>query len=127
MILDENTICKDLLIQANQSKPAREEIFGDFQLITGQVPSNSTKDIACWLIDAGYNGNSFFVSYAYFTDGWYKFERIIKILKAEIDGVAYDSLLFHWWPFLRSSKSDKMALKVINHFGDKVQKVVEVG
>ena len=34
---------------------------------TGQVRSDSTDDIACWMIDTEYNGESFFVRHAYFT------------------------------------------------------------
>ena len=33
---------------------------------TGQVRSGSTDDVAAWLIDTDYNGESFFVRYAYY-------------------------------------------------------------
>lgn len=33
-----------------------------------QVCNSSTDDIACWFIDTEYNGESFFVRHAYFTD-----------------------------------------------------------
>jgi adenine-specific DNA-methyltransferase len=92
---------------------------------TGQIRSNSTDDIACWFIDTDYNGESFFVRHAYFTGADKPYERLKRALKAEIDEAA--------WSMLYSTKSrpfdppqtDKIAVKVINHYGDEVLKVYE--
>ncbi len=93
---------------------------------TGEVRSNSTKDIACWFIDTDYNGESFFVRHAYFTDGEDKYERLKKTLKAEIDESAWDSLYATVSRPFAPPKTGKIAIKVINHYGDEVLKVYEV-
>ncbi len=94
---------------------------------TGQIRSNSTADIACWFIDTHYNGESFFVRHAYFTGGDKPYEKLQRALKAEVDEAA--------WAELYSTKSrpfdrpdtGKIAVKVINHYGDEVLKVFGVG
>lgn len=93
---------------------------------TGQVRSNSTEDIACWFIDTDYNGESFFVRHAYFTDGEDKYERLKKTLKAEIDESVWDSLYATISRPFAPPKTGKIAIKVINHYGDEVLKVYEV-
>ncbi|MCB1764446.1 MAG: site-specific DNA-methyltransferase [Candidatus Competibacteraceae bacterium] len=93
---------------------------------TGQIRSNSTADIACWFIDTNYNGESFFVRHAYFTGGDKPYEKLQRALKAEVDEAA--------WAELYSTKSrpfdrpetGKIAVKVINHYGDEVLKVFGV-
>ena len=93
---------------------------------TGQVRSNSTNDIACWFIDTDYNGESFFVRHAYFTDGADRFERLKRTLRAEIDESAWESLYATTSRPFAPPKTGKIAVKVINHFGDEVLKVYEV-
>jgi adenine-specific DNA-methyltransferase len=93
---------------------------------TGQVRSNSTEDIACWFIDTDYNGESFFVRHAYFTDGEDRYERLKKTLKAEIDESAWDSLYATVSRPFAPPKTGKIAIKVINHYGDEVLKVYDV-
>ncbi len=94
---------------------------------TGQIRSNATDDIACWFIDTDYNGESFFVRHAYFTGGDRPFEKLQKSLRAEIDEEAWASLYAtKSRPFDRP-KSGRIAIKVINHYGDEVLKVYEVG
>jgi adenine-specific DNA-methyltransferase len=93
---------------------------------TGQVRSNSTNDIACWFIDTDYNGESFFVRHVYFTDGKDWYERLKRTLRAEIDESAWDSLYATTSRPFDPPKTGKIALKVINHYGDEVLKVYEV-
>ena len=93
---------------------------------TGQIRSNSTTDIACWFIDTDYNGESFFVRHAYFTDGEDWYERLKKTLKAEIDESVWSSLYATVSRPFDPPKTGKIALKVINHYGDEVLKVYEV-
>jgi len=92
---------------------------------TGQIRSSSADDIACWFIDTEYNGESFFVRHAYFTGNDEPYDKLKRALRAEIDESA--------WTALYSTKSrpfdppttHKIAIKVINHYGDEVLKVYE--
>ncbi len=93
---------------------------------TGQVSSNPIKEIACWFIDTDYNGESFFVRHAYFTDGEDKFERLKRTLRAEIDESAWETLYATISRPFDPPETGKIAIKVINHYGDEVLKVYEV-
>jgi len=97
---------------------------------TGQIRNSSTDDIACWFIDTDYNGESFFVRHAYFTgaasadDGPY--DKLKRALRAEIDEAAWSTLYSTTSrPFPRP-ETGKIAVKVINHYGDEVLKVFDV-
>jgi len=93
---------------------------------TGQIRSHSTDDIACWFIDTDYNEESFFVRHAYFSGADEPYEKLKKALKAEIDESAWSTLYStKSRPFPMPSKG-KIAIKVINHYGDEVLKVYEV-
>lgn len=93
---------------------------------TGQIRSHSTDDIACWFIDTDYNGESFFVRHAYFSGAEEPYEKLKKALRAEIDESAWSTLYStKSRPFSMPSKG-KIAIKVINHYGDEVLKVYEV-
>jgi adenine-specific DNA-methyltransferase len=93
---------------------------------TGQIRSHSTADIACWFIDTDYNGESFFVRHAYFSGADEPYEKLKKALRAEIDESAWATLYStKSRPFPMPSKG-KIAIKVINHYGDEVLKVYEV-
>ncbi len=93
---------------------------------TGQVRSSSTDDIACWFIDTDYNGESFFVRHAYFTGDDEPYEKLKKALKAEIDEEAWNSLYRTESRPFAIPESGKIAIKVINHYGDEVIEVYEV-
>ena len=93
---------------------------------TGQIRNSSTDDIACWFIDTNYNGESFFVRcHAYFTGADEPYEKLKRALKAEIDEAACGVTSYHHQirPFSRPV-SKKIAVKVINHYGDEVLKVI---
>ena len=93
---------------------------------TGQVRSSSTDDIACWFIDTNYNEESFFVRHAYFTGGGKPLEKLQKAMKTEINEDAWLSIYGTVSrPFSKPS-TGKIAIKVINHYGDEVLKVFEV-
>ena len=93
---------------------------------TGEIRSSSTDDIACWFIDTDYNGESFFVRHAYFTGSDEPYEKLKRALKAEIDETAWSSLYStRSRPFEKPS-TVKIAVKVINHYGDEVLKVFPV-
>jgi hypothetical protein len=97
---------------------------------TGQIRSDSTDDIACWFIDTDYNGESFFVRHAYFTgaatDGDGPYDKLKRALRAEIDEAAWSSLYSTVSRPFDPPASGKIAVKVINHYGDEVLKVFEV-
>jgi adenine-specific DNA-methyltransferase len=93
---------------------------------TGQIRSNSTDDIACWFIDTDYNEESFFVRHAYFCGGDEPYEKLQRALKAEIDEAAWSSLYSTVSRPFDPPKTGKIAIKVINHYGDEVLKVYEV-
>ena len=93
---------------------------------TGQIRSSSTNDIACWFIDTDYNEESFFVRHAYFTSADEPYEKLKRALKAEIDEAAWSSLYSTVSHPFDVPKTGKIAIKVINHYGDEVLKVYEV-
>jgi len=94
---------------------------------TGQIRnSKNTDDIACWFIDTDYNGESFFVRQAYFTGADEPYEKLKRALRAEIDESAWQSLYSTTSRPFPAPKTKKIAVKVINHYGDEVLKVWEV-
>lgn len=93
---------------------------------TGEIRSHSIDDIACWFIDTDYNGESFFVRHAYFTGSEEPYEKLKKALRAEVDEAAWSSLYkTESQPFDPPTKG-KIAVKVINHYGDEVLKVFNI-
>ncbi|MCX6030269.1 MAG: site-specific DNA-methyltransferase [Chloroflexi bacterium] len=93
---------------------------------TGQIRNSSTDDIACWFIDTDYDGESFFVRHAYFTGADQPYDKLKRALRAEIDEAAWSALYSTVSrPFARPA-SGKIAVKVINHYGDEVLKVFTV-
>jgi adenine-specific DNA-methyltransferase len=93
---------------------------------TGEIRTNDTGQIALWMIDTAYNEESFFVRHCYFTGGNDPYRRLKTALKAEIDEDAWASLYSTVSrPFPRP-ESGKIAVKVINDYGDEVMKVFEV-
>jgi adenine-specific DNA-methyltransferase len=93
---------------------------------TGEIRSLATDDIASWFIDTDYNGESFFVRHAYFLGGDPPYDKLKRALRAEIDEDAWASLYSAVSrPFPRPS-TNKLAVKVINHYGDEILKVYEV-
>jgi adenine-specific DNA-methyltransferase len=93
---------------------------------TGEIRSSSINEIACWFIDTNYDGKSFFVRHAYFTGGDEPYERLKRTLRAEIDEAAWSALYSaESLPFEKPA-TGKIAVKVINHYGDEVLKVYEV-
>ncbi len=94
---------------------------------TGEVRSGSTDDIACWFVDTNYNGESFFVRHAYFTGGNAPYLQLKRALKADIDEEAWTTLYSTVSRPFPPPDTGKIAVKVINHFGDEVLQVYDVG
>ena len=78
------------------------------------------------IIDTGYNEESFFVRHAYFTGAGEPYEKLKRALRADVDESAW-SMLYSTIsrPFDMPEKG-KIAVKVNNHYGDEVLKVIEV-
>ncbi|MCL6698287.1 site-specific DNA-methyltransferase [Sphingomonas sp. NSE70-1] len=93
---------------------------------TGDVRSNDVKGIAAWFIDTAYNEESFFVRHAYFLGANDPYKQLKASLKAEIDEEAWASLYSDTSRPFERPESGRIAVKVINHFGDEVMKVFGV-
>lgn len=97
-----------------------------FDPTTGEIRSSSTDDIACWFVDSDYNGESFFARQAYFCGMGDPYDKLKRALRAEVDEGAW-SMLYKTesYPF-NAPKGGKIAVKVINDYGDEVLKVYGV-
>ena len=93
---------------------------------TGEIRSSSTDDIACWFVDTDYDSESFFVRHAYFTGAEEPYEKLQRALRADIDEAAWRSLYSTVSRPFAPPTTGKIAVKVINHYGDEVLKVYEV-
>ena len=99
--------------------------------VTSEIRSSGSgdpdHDIAAWFIDTNYNGEAFFVCHAYFLGGNKPYEKLKKALKADINESAWDELYSTTSRLFPKPKTGKIAVKVINHYGDEVMKVISVG
>jgi adenine-specific DNA-methyltransferase len=93
---------------------------------TGEVRSGTTDQVALWMVDTAYNEESFFVRHCYFTGGSDPFKRLKTALKADIDADAWASLYSTVSRPFDRPESGKIAVKVINDYGDEVMKVFAV-
>jgi adenine-specific DNA-methyltransferase len=84
-------------------------------------------DIAAWFIDTNYNGEAFFVTHAYFLGDDKPYEKLKKALKADISESAWEELYSTRSRPFPKPRTGKIAVKVINHYGDEVMKIVEYG
>jgi len=84
------------------------------------------EDIACWFVDDDYDESSFFVRQAYFLGGKDPYDKLKAALKAEVDHDAWCMLYSKISRPFDAPSTDKIAVKVINHFGDEVMKVYDV-
>jgi adenine-specific DNA-methyltransferase len=93
---------------------------------TGDIRSNDTEGIAAWFVDTDYDEQNFFVRHAYFLGAQDPYKSLKTALKAEVDPEAWETLYRDTSrPFPRPS-TGRIAVKVINHFGDEVMKVFSV-
>ena len=118
----------DLKVKKEKGGKLTVEIKGVdvYDPTTGEIRSSSTDDIACWFIDTDYNGESFFVRHAYFTGADEPYEKLKRALRAEIDESAWASLYSTKSQPFDLPDSGRIAVKVINHYGDEVLKVYDV-
>ncbi len=80
--------------------------------------------MACWFIDTDYDGESFFVRHAYFCGADEPYEKLKRALRAEIDEAEWSKLYATTSVPFDAPKKGKIAVKVINHYGDEVRTVV---
>jgi adenine-specific DNA-methyltransferase len=93
---------------------------------TGEVRSGGTDQVAMWMIDTDYDGESFFVRHCYFTGDQDPYTRLKRALKTDIDAQAWETLYrTESRPFPVPS-TGRIAVKVINDYGDEVVKVYDV-
>jgi adenine-specific DNA-methyltransferase len=93
---------------------------------TGEVRSDGAGRIACWFLDTDYNEESFFVRHAYFLGANDPYSALKTTLKAEINADAWATLNSDTSRPFDKPKSGRIAIKVINHLGDEVMKVMKV-
>ncbi len=91
-----------------------------------EIRSGDVDQIALWMIDIDYDEESFFVRHCYFTGGQDPYKRLKQALKADINEEGW-AMLYRTEsrPFPRPS-TGKLAVKVINDYGDEVMKVFDV-
>jgi len=118
----------DIVIHERDGGMLQVEIRGMdiFDPTTGEVRSSGGKDllndVAAWFIDHDYDEESFFVRQAYFV-GNDPYDALKRALKAEIDETAWAELNSTISRPFPKPKRGSICIKVINHFGDEVQKV----
>jgi adenine-specific DNA-methyltransferase len=102
------------------------EVAGVDMYKAGEIVSADADDLAVWFLDTDYDYENFFVRHAYFPGTNDPYKALKTTLKAEIDEDAWESLKrTRSRPFERPA-SGKVAVKVINHLGDEVMRVLEV-
>lgn len=118
----------DITVEAADGDRLQVKVNGVdvFDPSTGQVRSDDADGIACWFLDTDYNDESFFVRHAYFLGASDPYKSLRNTLKGEIDADAWASLHSDVSrPFDKPGKG-RIAVKVINHLGDEVMKVLSV-
>lgn len=83
-------------------------------------------EIAAWFIDTNYNGEAFFVTHAYFLGAEKPYEKLRKALKADINEDVWKELYSTVSRPFPKPKTGKVAVKVINHYGDEVMKIIDI-
>jgi len=95
--------------------------------MSGEVRSKSTSEIALWMLDTDYDGDSFFVRHAYFLGDNDPYRSLKTALKADIDPDAWATLYRAISVPFDTPSTGRIAVKVINDYGDEVMKVLEIG
>ena len=93
---------------------------------TGKVRSDDVDGIACWFVDTNYNGEAFFVRHAYFLGANDPYKSLKTTLKAEVDREAWETLNSDISRPFPKPETGRIAVKIINHLGDEVMKVIGV-
>lgn len=97
-----------------------------FDPTSGEVRSNSVGEIALWMVDTDYDGESFYVRHAYFLGENDPYRSLKTALKADIDSTAWATLNRATSMPFDAPSTGRIAVKVINDYGDEVMKVLDV-
>ncbi|WP_159726882.1 site-specific DNA-methyltransferase [Methylosinus sp. Ce-a6] len=116
----------DILHEADGRVKVKVKGVDIFDPNTGEIRSDDTKGIAAWFVDTNYNEESFFVRHAYFLGANDPYKSLKTALQAEIDKEAWETLYRDVSRSFARPATGKIAVKVINHFGDEVMKVFRV-
>ncbi|MGP9819353.1 site-specific DNA-methyltransferase [Salinarimonas sp. NSM] len=93
---------------------------------TGQIRSDGVEGVAAWFVDDDYDEESFFVRQAYFLGAQDPFKALKSALKSEVDEEAWGTLYSAVSRDFARPKTGRIAVKVINHFGDEVMRILQV-
>ncbi|MFI0000380.1 site-specific DNA-methyltransferase [Streptomyces globisporus] len=99
---------------------------------TGDVRAEGPDDIMMWSIDTDYDAEAFIVRHVYFSGengkstGLNPYERLGKALKGQVDEDALATLFTTKSRPFPKPKSGRIAVKVVNYYGDEVLKAIEV-
>ena len=118
----------DVTIETNDDGTLSVKLLGVdvYDPVKGLIRSDTPEDIACWFIDTAYNSEAFFVRHAYFTGKDEPYKQLKRALNSEIDAEAWEALYrTESLPFAKP-ETGKIAVKVINHYGDEVMKEYKV-
>lgn len=85
-----------------------------------------TKRMIFRVIHMKHNGENFFMGHAYFTGADRVYQKLSKARKAEINEEAWEQLYRTKSRPFKQPETGKIAVKVINHYGDEVLRVYPI-
>jgi adenine-specific DNA-methyltransferase len=91
-----------------------------------EIRSRSTDQIYLWMIDTNYDGKSFFMRHCYFLGEQEPYEKLKRDLKADINEEAWATLYKTTSRPFDAPSTGRIAVKVINDYGDEAMKVIEI-
>ena len=104
-----------------------------FNPVTGEIRADSTDEIMLWCIDTDYDSEAFFVRHAYFAGtatgkpkGPDPYAKLKNALRTEVDEEAWSALYRTVSKPFPKPESGKIAIKVVDYYGDEVLKVHEI-
>lgn len=81
---------------------------------SGNVEPGGAKDIACWMIDSDYDGNSFYARRIHFPiKGDKQIERLKRGLGKNLDKEAWDAMLSHKSTPFKLPKTGRIAVRIV--------------
>ncbi|MBI5328637.1 MAG: site-specific DNA-methyltransferase [Deltaproteobacteria bacterium] len=116
-------------LKSQISNPEYEVILKGVDIydpLTGEVYSDNGNRIAAWFIDTDYDKRAFCISQAFFPDST-AWDKLKRALKATIDEDKFELLTSTQSLPFKLGKEKRIAVKVIDHRGNEVMVVREVG
>lgn len=94
--------------------------------LSGKVHSSNSEKIAAWFIDTDYDKRTFCISQAFFPDSC-AWDKLKRALRAPVDEDKFElRTITRSLPF-KPGREKRIAVKVIDHRGNKVMVVREIG